>query len=103
MVQRVGFAKLHVFPFSARAGTPAAEFGQQLGEAEKRQRSAALRAAGRAEREAFIRGQLGRVQAVLVETGGSGWSSNYIRVRVDGAQEGEVHELRLTAACIAES
>jgi threonylcarbamoyladenosine tRNA methylthiotransferase MtaB len=39
-VRQVGFMKLHVFPFSPRKGTPAADMDGQIADAVKRQRVA---------------------------------------------------------------
>ncbi|MBQ7759879.1 MAG: tRNA (N(6)-L-threonylcarbamoyladenosine(37)-C(2))-methylthiotransferase MtaB [Acidaminococcaceae bacterium] len=40
--ERCGFAKMHIFPFSKRKGTPAAKMPEQIIEAVKEQRAAAL-------------------------------------------------------------
>ena len=44
--RRIGFAHMHVFPYSARAGTAAARFAGQVPEAERRRRSRLLNRVG---------------------------------------------------------
>ena len=46
ILQRVGFAKIHVFPYSQRAGTKAAQMPGQLSNAEKERRARELIALG---------------------------------------------------------
>lgn len=56
--RRIGFAHIHAFPFSARAGTAAANFAGQVAEVERKRRVQALNALdaelGRAVRAAFV-------------------------------------------------
>ncbi len=95
MVQALGLAKLHVFPFSPRAGTPAASLSDQVPGPEKKRRAMEVRMAGRLTRAAFLRSQLGRMASVLVETHDSGLTGNYIRLRVPGGIEGEIQTLAI--------
>ena len=46
LVRHAGFMRLHVFPYSRRGGTPAAERGDQVPPEVKRERAARLRAIG---------------------------------------------------------
>ena len=59
----------HIFPFSARAGSPAARMPQVEPEV-RRARAARLRAAGAERKAAWLRGLIGSMQAVLVERPG---------------------------------
>jgi len=101
-IAAIGFAKLHVFPFSERAGTPAAALSEVVPVAERKRRAAALRELGRELRQHFISAQIGKQQQVLVESRGSGLSSNYIRIWVPQGEEGRLCEVQLTPARIAE-
>ncbi len=101
-IKQIGFAKLHVFPFSPRAGTPAADFIDPVPGDQRRRRAAVLRQAGRRARTRYIEGQIGRVLPVLVEGSGSGLTPNYIRVRVADRGRGEIVPVRLTKTAIAE-
>jgi len=68
VVQTVGFSKIHVFPFSARRGTPAAEMPGQISKPEKADRVSRLMEIERTLREHYFRKLVGRRLQVLVET-----------------------------------
>ncbi len=67
VVRAVGYARAHLFRYSPRPNTPAAEFAAQVSEAEKEARSKELGDACRATQRAFIARHLGRELEVLVE------------------------------------
>jgi len=97
LVAECGIAFLHVFPYSARSGTPAARM-PQLDRALIRERAARLRAAGAAALDAELRSRIGSRSAVLIERPGLGRSEFYASVECDGALPvGSVHEMRLAA------
>jgi threonylcarbamoyladenosine tRNA methylthiotransferase MtaB len=96
MVEAVGFAKVHVFPFSPREGTAAAGLPGRPPPVELKARAARLRAAGLATRRSFLRAQIGRRAAALVERNGTGLTSNYVRLRVPGAAPGEIRQVQVT-------
>ena len=73
----------HVFPYSPRAGTPAARM-PQLDHATIRRRAAALRARAAARRAAWLATLVGTRQEVLAERGGGGHAANFAHVRFDG-------------------
>src|SRR3546814_10109409 len=66
LVEDCGLTYLHVFPYSARKGTPAARM-PQLPVALRKARAARLRAAGERALSRFLDGQIGRTTAVLIE------------------------------------
>lgn len=67
--ETAGFMKLHVFPFSPRRGTPAAEFSGQVPAAVKKERCrAVVELEGRLARR-YYQGLVGRRLSVLVEAG----------------------------------
>ncbi|MFO1060733.1 MAG: tRNA (N(6)-L-threonylcarbamoyladenosine(37)-C(2))-methylthiotransferase MtaB [Dongiaceae bacterium] len=66
LVEECELAFLHVFPFSARAGTPAARM-PQLPVPVRRERARLLREAGAAARARFLAGRVGRPASLLVE------------------------------------
>ena len=80
----VGFARLHVFPYSRRPGTKAAAMPGQLTRQEKARRARELIAIGDGLEKAFIDRQIGTVQQVLMEEDGTGYTGNYVRVRCPG-------------------
>ncbi len=79
LVAECGLTHLHVFPYSARAGTPASRMPQLPGPV-IRARAAALRAAGTARQRQWLAGQIGSLVSVLVERDGAGRSEHYARV-----------------------
>lgn len=66
-LQSLDFTYLHVFPYSIRPGTKAAEFAGQVTKRVKDQRVASLRQLSEDKKTAFWRSQLGRTWPVLVE------------------------------------
>lgn len=100
-LQEAGFAKLHVFPFSAREGTAAAAMPDQLPKAVKDQRARELIRLGEEMNLAYRTSLLHTVQDVLLEEqdGGlwKGHSAQYLPVWCDRGSQGEVVTLLITA------
>jgi threonylcarbamoyladenosine tRNA methylthiotransferase MtaB len=65
--ESMGFARLHVFRFSARAGTPAATMAGQVEPKERSRRAERLRSLDRTLRERYTATRLGHTAEVLVE------------------------------------
>lgn len=63
-----GFSKIHVFPFSARRGTPAADFPNQLSKSEKSERVSRLTEVENELRVQYFDQLVGRELQVLVES-----------------------------------
>jgi threonylcarbamoyladenosine tRNA methylthiotransferase MtaB len=87
LIRDLPISYLHVFPYSARKGTVAAEFPDRVPEQVIKERTAELRELGRRKRRAFYESCLGETFAVLVEDWQSeregmvkGLSENYLRV-----------------------
>ena len=74
------FAKMHAFPYSRRAGTPAAERPDQVPPDIKAARAAALRALGDELRAAERARRAGTVELALVEEGGVAMSESYFEL-----------------------
>jgi threonylcarbamoyladenosine tRNA methylthiotransferase MtaB len=83
-VEALGFAKVHVFPFSARLGTAAAGLPGQLAPAALRARAERMLAAAAGVERRFRQAQLGRRETVLWERPregcGNGLTDTYVRV-----------------------
>ncbi len=99
LVEECGLAFLHVFPYSARAGTPAARM-PQVPVPLRRERAARLRAAGAAARDRFLASRRGLGAAVLVERerDGAAWgrSEHFAPVRLDRpARPGQIVAARI--------
>ncbi len=94
-IERMGFAHIHVFRYSPRAGTPAASFPGQVPAEVSAARSDAVIAVGEASSQAFRRRFLGRRMSVLWESRDpenglwSGLTDHYIRVWM--ASEEDLH------------
>ncbi|HZC99078.1 MAG TPA: tRNA (N(6)-L-threonylcarbamoyladenosine(37)-C(2))-methylthiotransferase MtaB [Actinomycetes bacterium] len=91
VTEQVGFSKLHVFRYSQRPGTPAADMPGQVPEPEKKARARELIALGNELRRRFHEAHVGERLEVLVEGAGEGiadgTSDNYIKVRFPGGPE----------------
>lgn len=67
LIEALPLSYLHVFPFSARPGTAAASFEQQIPAAVIKDRAARLRRLGDIKEKQFMRRYLGRTMEVIVE------------------------------------
>ncbi|MBM4153536.1 MAG: MiaB/RimO family radical SAM methylthiotransferase [Lentisphaerae bacterium] len=97
-----GFSRIHVFPYSPRPGTPAADAPDRVSRAVARERARRLRAAGDELRDAFHRRFLGDTVPVLCETrtadgAWEGHDPRYIPVRFAGPPDlkGRIAAVRL--------
>lgn len=92
-VRQLGFAKVHVFPYSPREGTPAARMPGQIPQQEKNRRAALMGETAAACRAEFLRAQVGKVMPVLFERSSDprwhrGYTPNYTPVKIS-AKKGE--------------
>ena len=95
---RIGFAKLHVFRYSPRPGTPAATMPLQVPAEESRRRAAALRDLGTGLASAYARRRVGQRAHVLIEKVDAeeglahGTSEDYLKVHLaaHGVEVGEI-------------
>ncbi|HEX2257459.1 MAG TPA: tRNA (N(6)-L-threonylcarbamoyladenosine(37)-C(2))-methylthiotransferase MtaB [Afifellaceae bacterium] len=94
LVEECGLTWLHVFPFSARPGTPAARM-PQLDRRLVKERAARLRAAGEAAEAAWLDGEAGKDRSVLVERPGFGRSEHFAPVALAGGAPGEIVPVRI--------
>jgi threonylcarbamoyladenosine tRNA methylthiotransferase MtaB len=82
--QRMNFARIHVFPFSARPGTAAAGMPNQIPDSIKKERTAQMLALAEDSARDFRRGFMGKTLEVLWEQSvagiWSGYTPNYIKV-----------------------
>lgn len=84
-VEKVGFSKLHVFPYSVRRGTRAENFEGEVSPEEKDRRCAEMIKIGNRMTEKFLESQIGLCTDVLFERpcGGGlyeGFTKNYVKV-----------------------
>jgi threonylcarbamoyladenosine tRNA methylthiotransferase MtaB len=83
LAEEANIAHLHVFPYSPRAGTPAARM-PQLDRALVKERAARLRATGLALHQAHLDSMVGTQQSLLVENNGLAHTENFTLVAVPG-------------------
>ena len=97
LIEDCGIALAHIFPYSPRAGTPAARMPQVARDVIK-DRAARLRAAAANAKAAWLQEQVGQVTDVLVELDGmSGHAANFARVTFPSAQPNSIRRMTLTA------
>ena len=101
----MGFALVHIFPYSERRGTAAASLPDPVPVEERRRRAARLAAVTGALAGRFYREQVGTVQPVLIEKKRLpdrifGYTPNYAPVTIFCPEDrrGEILTVRITAA-----
>ncbi len=98
LVEECGLTFLHVFPFSARPGTPAARMPKVSGPI-IRERATRLRAAGEAQVARHLDAQRGRTHRVLIENPRMGRTEQFTEVEFGCDQpEGEIVVATITGA-----
>jgi threonylcarbamoyladenosine tRNA methylthiotransferase MtaB len=92
LIAELPITYLHVFPFSARRGTPAYHYSNAVEAAETRQRCRKMRKLGIKKKTEFYKNFIHKQLEVLVETvspdtgSAAGTSDNYIPVHIDSPQ-----------------
>jgi threonylcarbamoyladenosine tRNA methylthiotransferase MtaB len=97
LVDDAGLSFLHVFPFSARKGTPAARM-PQLDRALVKSRAARLRAKGEDALARHLAALVGTTQTVLMEKSGLGRTPCFAPVKIAEARGEGLHTVRMTGA-----
>lgn len=101
--ETVGFEKIHVFPYSVRQGTRAADFDRQVEKSVKEARAAILLDTAKRLRTAFLQRQIGKTVEVLCEhktENGQhfGYTANYTPVlfTAENCRAGELISVQIT-------
>ncbi|MDJ0807071.1 MAG: tRNA (N(6)-L-threonylcarbamoyladenosine(37)-C(2))-methylthiotransferase MtaB [Gammaproteobacteria bacterium] len=93
-VESIGFGHLHIFAYSPRSGTKAAQLTNPINREIKRRRSEELHALGHKMQRETLQNYLNRTLSVLVEsagdTGWSGYTPNYLRVEIEASPQLEL-------------
>lgn len=100
-----GFSKMHIFPFSARKGTPAEKFAGAVTEAVKKERADILGEIDETMHKTFLQAMVGQTAEVLFEQPAGedyfeGLTGNYQRVFVKSGGRnmgGEILPVKITA------
>jgi threonylcarbamoyladenosine tRNA methylthiotransferase MtaB len=96
LVEECGLTFLHVFPFSARKGTPAARMPRVQGP-DVKARAARLRAAGQEALERHLQAEIGAERLILTEGPRLGRTEYFTEVSFDTDQpEGSLMRVRIT-------
>ena len=100
-VEQMNFARMHVFPYSRREGTPAARMDGQVPENIKKERVHRMETLAERKAAEFHAAFIGHTAEVLFETQQDGvWNGltgNYIRAYTDATEiNGEIASLRFT-------
>ena len=101
-VERVAFARIHVFPYSRRSGTLADRMPNQVPQAVKNSRARELIALGNKLEASYAKELIGQDAEVLFEQPAGdglceGYTKTYVRVRAQ-AQPGEMKTVRIARA-----
>jgi len=101
-IQNLDVSYLHVFTYSERANTPAAEMPDIVPVEERRRRNQALRGLSEMKRRAFYQAQMGTVRPALFEHHRdeallSGFTDNYIKIEIpaSGVSMNEIRPVSL--------
>ena len=98
LIEDCGLTFLHVFPYSARKGTPAAKMPPVRGPVIK-ERAAQLRAAGDVALQRHLAAQIGQTHSVLMESPRMGRTAQFTEVDFAADQpEGAIVTARITGA-----
>lgn len=102
-VKKIKFAHVHVFPYSPKKGTPAADYEHQIPKALKHERAAILIEETERIRDRLLQSKIGQVYEVLTESVTpegyySGFSRNYLKVLIEcrDCSLNAVYKVRIT-------
>lgn len=87
LVREVGFTKIHVFRYSRREGTPAAQRADQISPEIKERRAHELIALADKLRMDYAKSHVGKLAHIAVEQDGWGMTESYYKVRLDKSYE----------------
>ena len=95
LVAEADITHLHVFPYSERAGTPAAKM-PQLPKEIRKDRARRLRELGTQKMTQLLESQIGKTVSVLVENTTEGTSQNYLKVHFSTPQSvGQIIDVKI--------
>ncbi len=82
MVEELGFAKIHAFPFSVRRNTLAETFTDSVSKETKKERVHILNSLSRDLHKNYAIAETGKVREAILEQGGTAVTDNYLKVRI---------------------
>ena len=93
LIDAAGLTYLHVFPYSPRPGTPAADM-PQITEAVRKVRAAEIRAKGEIRQESYFDTLIGATASLLVERGGRGYTETYAPASLDTGKQKSTQKIK---------
>ncbi len=98
--KKVGFEKIHIFPYSRRSGTVADKMDGQIEKSIKAQRVSVLSSVANDIRNKYLCSQIGKSVSVLIESRQSdgmymGYTPNYTPVKVKSGTVGEIENVTI--------
>lgn len=98
--EKVGFEKIHIFPYSRRSGTVADRMDGQIEKGVKTQRVNELSVVAEKIRNDFLKAQIGKRLSVLIEEKQKndvyfGYTPNYTPVKVSHGVVGEIQDIEI--------
>lgn len=98
--EKVGFEKIHIFPYSRRSGTVADRMDGQLDKATKHKRVIELSAIAERMRNNYLKNQIGKTVSVLIESRQDdgmylGYTANYTPIKCQNAVVGEIKNVTI--------
>jgi threonylcarbamoyladenosine tRNA methylthiotransferase MtaB len=101
IISEIGVIHGHIFPYSEREGTPAANIpaNKQVPVTVRKQRAAKLREACTEELNKFLQTRIGKTENVIVEKGGIGRTEHFVQVKLSGDHAaGELIKVEIAGA-----
>jgi len=97
LIEDCGLTYLHVFPYSERSGTPAAQM-PPVAKSVRKARAAMLRARGAEALAGYLAAQVGQSAEILMETQTRGRTTGFAPVHLEGAEmnPGDIVRVELT-------
>ncbi|UOG57016.1 tRNA (N(6)-L-threonylcarbamoyladenosine(37)-C(2))-methylthiotransferase MtaB [Leptospira noguchii] len=86
MIQDLGFAKIHAFPFSVRRNTLAETFSDSVSKEIKKERVHILNALSRELHQNYAVTETGKTREAILEQGGVAVTDNYLKVKLEEAE-----------------
>ena len=99
-LKAIKFYKMHVFPYSIRKGTKAAQMPNQVDGTEKERRSKILIELSNENQLSYNKEYIGKTVEVLIEEDSKGHTANYILVKADGFEciENKIVKVKIKSA-----
>ena len=100
-IERIGFSRVHIFPYSKRPGTKAATMENQLSREEKKARVKRMEEVAKKSTEKFLQNQIGKTLEILFETKKNdiynGYSKNYCMVKTFSKEDicGKIEKVKI--------